>query len=177
MADKDLQTDPQNPAGTGGGEPTPPTATPPNNGGGSATGNQNDQFTTPDGFKLVKEDDYNKLVSQRDGNHQQASNSDAFVEQIARERAIDSFLKENQQKYPDLTADDLSHISSPEDLDTEAARIQRRLEDHTQNKLLELENAKPPKMTQEEKQAKLDELAKNGSPASLEKALALELGR
>lgn len=161
MAEPNQPTEPQNPGGTGGepgSNPPAPTATPPQKGGGPAT-QDDDQVT-------LSKEDYNNLIGQRDRSNNTIDQQSSFIETIAQERAINQFLADNKEKYPDLTLDDLRYAESPEDLEKEAARVQRRLEDHAQAKLLEIENHQPPQETPDQRAARLADLRKNPGPAS-----------
>lgn len=169
MAEPNQQTAPQNPGGTDGnpgGQPPVdnPAATPPQKGGGSAT-QDDDQVT-------LSKEDYNNLIGQRDRSNQTVDDQNNFIESIAQERGINQFLKDNAEKYPDLSYEDLKHVDDPSQLDTEAARLQSRLEAHAQAKLLEIENHKPPQETPEQRAQREAELAKNPSRDSHEKWLA-----
>ncbi len=149
------------PAQTTDNGTTPPVATP-SNGDGGAT---NDEIVT------LKKSDYNNLISQRDKGN--ASNN--FVEQLAQERHIDDFLKSNADKFPDLTRDDLMHVSDPDDLQDAAATMQRRLEEHAQAKLLDLTRADQPQMTPDERAAELKKLQDNPKSDSFDRMLELRL--
>jgi hypothetical protein len=161
------KTDPQNPGATGDGGQTPPAATNQNDGGGAAT----------DGDEMisVKKSDYNNLISARDRNFDDAARQSAFIESMAQEKGINTFLNDNKDKYPDLTFEDLKHVEDPADLEEVASRMQRRLEDHAQSKILNIENPKPPTMSPEDRAAKEAEIMKNGGPDAWEKVLALRM--
>lgn len=146
------QTPPNEPAGTDGGEQkaTPPAATQEPKGQGGAT----------DGEETVtlKKEDYNNLISQRDRANNSNAENDAFIGQIAQERAIDSFLEENKKDYPDVKRDDLMHLEDPDMLESEAKRIQRRLQDHAQAKLLDVQQTTAPLLSPEERAQRLKKL-------------------
>jgi hypothetical protein len=157
MADTDQNTVPQNPGGTGegsGGQPpaVPPVATPPEKGSGAAS---DDNKTV-----TLNKDDYNKLVGQRDSNHEELSTAMSYIEGQARKDGIDKFLKDSKNDYPDLSPDDLSHVDDPRLLETEAKRLQTRLQEHAQAKILEIENPQPFRESAEARTAREAELAK-----------------
>lgn len=145
--------------------PANPSATNPQ-GQGSATGEPGDETIT------LKKSDYNNLISKRDSNHQQLDDANSFIESIAQERGINNFLQENKEKYPDIAFDDLAHVTDPADLEKEADRLQTRLQKHAQDKLLEIENAGPPRETPDQRAAREAELAKNPGRGSLEQVIA-----
>lgn len=164
MAEANQNTEPQNPGGTGGDQPggqppaDQPTVTPPQNGGGAASGD--DEMVT------MSKADRDALVAARDRANNTVQDQSGFIESMAQKEGITNFLKDNKQKYPDLSFDDLKHIEDPADLDNEAARLQRRLEDHAQSKILEIENHQPPQETAEQRAQREAELRKNPSPES-----------
>jgi hypothetical protein len=166
-------------AAPGTGEPSaapaPPTAaqdskTPP------ATPPKSDApATTEDGKIILDEKDYKEIISQRDRATEAAKSTDgqkAFVEQLAQERAIDDFLKDNKKDYPDLTREDLSHVWDPEQLKPEADRLQRRLQDHLQNNLMNVEDTKLPILTPQQRKEQEEALKKAKDPNAFEKMVA-----
>lgn len=168
MADQNQETTPQNPAPTGA-EVTPAAATVPEPGGGAAT--------VEDEMVTMSKKDRDALVAARDRSNETASQQSNFIEQIAREKGINEFLTTNKEKYPDLSADDLSHVDDPADLETEAARVQQRLDTHAQAKILEIENSAVPKITPEQ-QAEIEaDAAKNPGAKSWSKVLAGRMQR
>lgn len=141
-------TDPVEP-GTGGGE-NPPTATP--------TAEPTQPVATEEAPVTLSQKDYKALVAARDrannANEQQAS----FINTLAQERGISQFLESNKTKYPDLTMADLIHVEDPADLEAEATRVQKRLEDAVQNKLLDVQKADVPAISPEDADKQLKEL-------------------
>jgi hypothetical protein len=147
MAD-DQNTPPTDPAGT---EPAPsvdPATQPPVDPAGAS----GDETIT------LKKADYNKLVSQRDKANNTASATEGFVMEMAKEREVSNWHKENAQEYPDVTIDDLMAAESEEDLPKIAARTQRRIEDAVQSKLKTVQRASTPSITPEERAEKLKKL-------------------
>lgn len=166
-----VQTSPQVPSGTSGEPAAPvapavPEATPTDKGSGEAT---------PVDKKVeLSEKDYKKLVSERD----KANGQRDFINQIAQERFTDDFLKDNADKYPDLTREDLSHVWGDEaEFHAEAARIQDRLQKHAQAKLLDIENPTPHRESPEDRTAREAELAKTGGRDALAKVFAGRMQR
>jgi hypothetical protein len=143
---------------------TPP-ATPP------AT-NEGDESIT-----LTKKD-YNNLISQRDKATNAARSSEgqqAFLESLAQEKSVKDFLNENKDSYPDLNPEDLSHVWDPDQLKDEADRIQRRLQDHAQAKIMSVEQSTAPVLSPVERAEKLKQLKESGDPNAFEKMLNLRL--
>jgi|SRR5687768_9438523 len=174
MAEQNQETTPPNAGATDGlpqgGEqpPVTPAATNPPKAGDAAT-HDDDVITLP-------KKDYQNLISQRDGNHETAAQQSAFIESIAREKGINQFLTDNKDKYPDVGLEDLSHVEDPESLEREAIRIQKRLEDHAQAKILSIENPETPRITPEQRAQAEADLAKNPDAKSLEKMIAGRMG-
>lgn len=169
MADSNQVTTPQDPAPTDTtAQPVLP-ATEPEKGGGAATGDD-------ERIELSKED-YNNLIAARDRSNNTVSEQSNFIESLARERGINDFLTANKEKYPDLSADDLTHVDDPRDLETEAARVQRRLEDHAQAKLLEIENSATPRITPEQLAEIEAQAEKNPSADSMSRVIAARMQR
>lgn len=150
-------TSPANPSEdpSKGGEKAPAVTPSDKKGGGAATSDTDETVTIP-------KKDYNNLIGQRDRANESNQGKDAFLEQLAQERTTEQFLSDNKEKYPDLTKDDLSHVWDPDQLETEAKRVQQRLEGHAQAKLADLENDSTPPMPAAEKAQKLDEMRNKG---------------
>lgn len=159
------ETEPQNPDGTStppapNNEPKAPEATP-KDGGGTATPDAKNKDGGDDELVTIRRGDLKNLQSQRDRN----ANASAYVESLAQKDYISGFLKENLDKYPDLTFEDLQHVWDMGDDDkvihAEAARIQGRLKAHSQAKLLEIENPTPPKESEADRAAREEKLKKD----------------
>lgn len=165
MTDIAPTTGSETPVGTEAPAPaTPPTSTPP-----ATEGN-----AIPEGFELIRTEDKTNLISARDrANNEALANAD-FVNTLAKERDIDTFLDSNKEKYPDLVRDDLMHASSVDELETIAARTQKRYEDVVQEKLLKTQVADTPILSPAEKAAQIQKLKDNPGSASFQKALEVK---
>ena len=161
----DPKTPPENPVQTGDEGNTPPAATPPAKDSGAAT--EGDKTVT------LKESDYKNLVSQRDRNANEATANQEFMLTLAKEREIDSFLEKNKEKYPDVTRADLMYLDDPDALEEAATAMQRRLEDHVQAKLLDVEKTNAPILSPEERKERLKKLKGSGDPQAFEKMVDL----
>lgn len=104
------------------------------------------------------------LLSQRDRENGMRNQSEAFLGEIAQERHIDSFLSEKKDKYPDLTRDDLMHVDDPDLLEAVADRLQNRISEAAQKRLMEIQNPATPKLSPEDKAQQLKELVPDGRP-------------
>lgn len=159
--------DPVAPSGTDPKLPgdTPPSPDPKNpapddganqpKGKGSATPGDDETVT-------LKKSDYNNLIGQRDTANNDLKGQSAFINQLAQERYIGEFLKDNAEDYPDLEPEDLAHVwGEDEDFHKEAKRLQARYERVTQKKLHDIENPPTPPRESPESQANREaELAK-----------------
>lgn len=175
MAEGSQNTDPKPSDPTDGKPPegTPPApapaATDPVKDDGAASGD--DEMVT------MSKKDRDALVAARDRNHERANSADAFIESMAQERGINQFLKDNAEKYPDITFDDLKHVADPDELADEADRIQTRLQSHAQSKILEIENGTPPTISPEELAQVEKEARDNPGPGQFAKVLAARMRR
>jgi hypothetical protein len=153
----DQNTPPNDQAGTGDGNQTPPAATqtPPNDQAG-ASGD--------DEFVKLKKSDYQNLVSQRDKANNDRGATDAYIMQMAKKEEISDWLNENKSDYPDLSIDDLMVAESKDDLPALAKRTQRRIEDAVQAKLKTVQRASVPTLSPADKAAKLKELSGSNRP-------------
>lgn len=175
MPDEKPQTAPQStPAGPGDGT-TPPAATPAPDGSGAAP--VDDEMVT------IRKSDLKNLQSTRDRNYEDKTQLaerldefEAIEESRAQKEGITEFLSSNKEKYPDLTFEDLKYVTDPTKLEQEADRLQRRLEDHTQAKILDIEqHGHTPRLSPEQRAEREAELKKKGGPAALEEAIALRM--
>jgi len=162
MSDIETQTPPQDPGATDGGA-TPPAATNPNGGGGA----------TDDNTVTLNKEDYNNLISQRDRANNTNSETDAVVNELLKKDAINSFLTENKDKYPDVNFDDLTLADSPEELEKLAERQQKRIEDAVQKKLMDVQTTTAPVLSPQEKAQQLKQLKDNPDGKSFGKMLEL----
>lgn len=150
--------------GTGGEDPTAtppaPTTTP---------------TATEDETITLKKKDYNNLVSARDRANNDASAQADFVNSLAKERDIDSFLESNKDKFPDLTrADLIDLVTDPSELEAVATRQQARFEELIQKKLSDVQRADTPVVSPEERAEKLKKLKENPGKSSFQEALRLK---
>lgn len=154
--------------GTGEGN-TPPPATPP----------ADPPATNEDETVTVKKSDYDNLVSQRDRANEAAKSAkgqEAFVEQLAQERSIKEFLKDNKKDFPDLKPSDLAHVWDPDQIKPEAERLQRRLQDHAQARLDSIEQTTAPVLSPQERAEKLAQLKKNPGPKAFDAMVGVKMG-
>lgn len=168
MSDINPTTDGDQPAGTDG---NPPAATPP-------TGQP---AATDDKTVTLPKKDYNNLIAQRDRANNDNGELNDTVLTLAQERevrlkteAINEFLEENKEKYPDLTSDDLMAADSPDELEKLAVKRQRRYEDVVQEKLLKVQKTTAPILSPEERAEELKRLKQNPGSSSFQRALELQ---
>lgn len=154
MSDINPTTEDIQPVVTGGDKPT-------------ATQPSGDPSATEDTV-VLKKDDYNKLISQRDtANNTNRKNDDLLASVVARQERtekiefIDDFLESNKDKYPDLKREDLMSLTDPDDAEKLAAQMQRRIEDAVQDKLKNVQVATTPTISPEDRDKKLAALKKN----------------
>lgn len=149
-----------------------------NNGGGTgepaATNNPSNSATpsggSPDSKTIAQLEAENAslrksnqdLTAQRDKNHEEGKGNADWIEQKrqeeARDEAISSFIDENKETYPDVTAEDLKLATSPEELSNLAKRVQSRVEDIRQNELSKMQASDMGTITPDEEQKLLDDL-------------------
>lgn len=149
-----------NPGATGGQQPA---ATNPQ-GSPAASGDNN----VPEGYELIRTEDKKNLISARDKANQESAGQGEFLQEIAKERAVGSFLKENAEKFPDVTQDDLMNAfaTNEEELEAEATRMQQRYEQVAQNRLKSMQKATPPTMSPADRAAREKALKENPSRSS-----------
>lgn len=161
--------------------PTTPEATPDATGADSAaaTTQQGASGATDDTVTLSQED-YKNLIAARDRANNDKNDLTESVMSIqeqleanAKRDAINEFLKDNKEKYPDLTSDDLASVSSPDDLAAHAERMQRRLEDVVQKRLLDVQKVDQPVVTPEERAEAEKRLKANPSKSSFQDMINL----
>lgn len=156
----------EQPAGTGGSNPT---ATPPQ---GTPTAPEGSAI--PEGYELIRTEDKNNLVAARDRSNNANSDLEDSVTDILKEREINKFLKGNAEKFPDVTVDDLMLANSPEELEDIATRQQRRIEDAVQAKLLSTQKATAPVLSPQERAAELKKLKDSPNDQSFGRMLELQ---
>lgn len=124
---------------------------------------------------------YRKMQSEKDKTA--AENGDLretveFLQQEAAERmknkAIGDFLKENAEKYPDVTAEDLQFATSEEDLERIATHWQTKAAKQRQQVLADVRQVPDNSITETEKQKELDKLKTSNSPNRFLDYLRLE---
>ncbi len=162
----------QNPAGntpgaTGGEQPT---ATNPQ-GQPAASGEKN----VPEGYELIRTEDKNNLIAARDRANGRSQDSEEFLQELAKERAVNSFLEENKEDFPDISADDLMNVyaTNVDELKAEATRMQQRYEQIKQNALKNVQTATPPSMSPADKAARLKALKENPNRSSFSEMVNL----
>ena len=166
MSEAAPKTGGEQPAGTGGSNPT---ATPPQ---GTPTAPEGSAI--PEGYELIRTEDKNNLVAARDRSNNANSDLEDSVTDILKEREINKFLKGNAEKYPDVTADDLMIASSPDELEAVATKQQRRIEDAVQAKLLSTQKATAPVLSPQERAAELKKLKDSPDKNSFGRMLELQ---
>lgn len=161
MDDSKSTTPAPAPAGTEDNSATQQPTAPP------AATDDNDMVT-------ISKEDYKKLQSQRDSNHERARKTEYQVALMAQERDIEKFISENKAKFPDVKTDDLLDAEDPEDFEKLAAQTQTRIDEAAQRRLGELQQAQVPKLSPKEKAEQLKQLKENPGSASFQKMLKLE---
>lgn len=163
-------TDPQNPGAT---DPAGSATNP--QGGGAANGE------IPEGFELIKTEDKQNLVSARDRANQAAAEADGqsdFVLTLAKEREINTFLKENAKDFPDVKMESLMHVGSPEEIKEEAEKLQSAINDAVARKLQGVEIVdQPPKLTDAERSERVEALRNSGKSGSFGQMVDLRLNK
>jgi hypothetical protein len=140
-----------------------------------ATGADDAAATNPQGAPLATDDseqvtlskeDYKNLIAGRDRANENAAASEEFVLTLAKEREIDSFLKDHKKDFPDVEQSDLMSAESPEQLKELAEARQARYEQVVQKRLMDVQQSTPPRLSPQEKAEKLKQLKANpGSSA------------
>ncbi len=90
----------------------------------------------------------------------QATNE--YVAELAKKETIGDFLKEKVKDFPDVTLDDLMVVDDPEQLESYAGTMQRRIDDAVQKKLESSQKAGAPTQTPDERAAKLKKAKAKG---------------
>lgn len=154
---EDQGTPPNDQAGTGDGNQTPPAATqtPPN---GQAGASGDDETIT------LSKKDYQNIISQRDKANNTSAATEAWVMEQAKKQDVRSWLKENKKDYPDVSLDDLMAAEDEDQLPTIATRTQRRIDDAVQSKLKTLNSATAPELTPEQRAEKRKALTGKNRP-------------
>ena len=152
---------------------TPPVATPPKNEPAVTPNTQ-----VPDGFELIRTEDKNKLISQRDkakagGDPQTEVIVNALLQKDAvRDAMADPAFKEN---YPDVSFKELldANPMSDEEITEIAKTRQARYEEVKQAHVSKVQRAETPTISQADKAAKEAELAKPSKKSRFQDAMRL----
>lgn len=160
------KTDPVTPAPTGGGSSSEQPAATDVKGKGSAT---EEETVT------LKKSDYNNLVGQRDRSNEQLDMVTDEVVTMRKKSDINTFLADNSEKYPDVVLDDLIHAESPEQLDDLATKAQNRITAATQKRLAEMETARVPKLSPQDRAKREAELKKKPGSSSFQEMVRLRM--
>lgn len=119
---------------------------------GNGSTNQNPSDNKGDKAYREQQSRADKATNERD----QLNNRVAFLENFAadnmKNQLISGFLKENQTKYPDVTAEDLQKfVNSPDDLEEVAKHLQTKYQDIRQSTLTSVREVPDDSMTEQEK--------------------------
>lgn len=150
-------TAPAAPAGTGEAAPTAPAATQQPTQEPSAASGGDETIT-------LKKSDYNNLVAQRDRANNTSAATEAWVMEQAKKQDVRAFIKENKDKYPDVSVDDLMVAEDEDELPKIAEKTQRRIDDAVQSKLKTLNSATAPELTPEQRAEKRKALTGKDAP-------------
>lgn len=122
----------------------------------------------PAGYKLVKEEDLNNLISQRDSNFDKSRQTEdqngdlvATVADLQKQNYISRWLKDNGKNYADVTEEDLMGADTPDEIEAIAKRVQGRVDKIRQDALASVQTVDSPKLSAEDRAAKLKEAEQN----------------
>lgn len=168
--DQQQQTPPATPPAT---PPVNPDGTPP--APNAAAGAPAEEMVTIskkelEGIKKSQKD----LLSQKDKAVNDNNAQGDFVLQLAKEREIGTFLTDNKDKFSYLTQEDLMFVNDPSELQSTAERLQKRYQDVVQEALLNVQDAKPPILSPEDKAAELTKMRKTPTKKSFGRMLELQ---
>jgi len=162
-----------NPGPDPAASPDPTGATPPApDPKGAGNGNPDNapggtQPEPPAGYKLVKEEDLNNLISQRDKNFDKSrqagdQNDDlvATVADLQKQNFVGRWLKDNGDKYKDVTEEDLMAADTPDDVEAIAKRVQGRVDKIRQDALASVQKVDGPELSPEDRAAQLKDAEK-----------------
>lgn len=164
------ETDDSNKAGTGAPSAattqTPPTQEPPIT---------PESVQVPDGYKLVKEEDFNNVITQRQKNANKASEAMKLAQENA--AVVDAFLQRNavseflatedaKEQYPDVTLDDIleGNPQNDEQIVKIAKAKQERFSKMINQRLANVQVAKPPVISAADRDTQLKELSGPNKP-------------
>lgn len=151
-----------------GAASTPPAAaTPPS----SEPAVTPDKVDVPQGYRLMKEEDVNKLISQRDKANNGSSEDTALLNALLQKDAIRDAVNSDdfKEKYPDVTADDLLNASptSDDEIIEVAKKTQARFEKIKQDHIAKVQsNTSAPTISPEDRDNQLKELKGANKPAN-----------
>lgn len=125
-----------------------------------------------DGSPSASDEDRDKknIVSQRDRANEELRKLQERLEELegadlerAVRTAIESHLKDNKEKYPDVDVDDvLPFVREPDDIEKESKRLQDKYQTIRDKAISDIEVAREPKpLTPEEMSKKEDEIMKD----------------
>ena len=98
--------------------------------------------------------------------------------QLAKEREIGEWFKDNGKDYPDVTQDDLMYASSPDELETIAKRTQQRITEAVEKKLQDVEVADSrPRLSDKERNEQINSLRNSNDPDAFDKMVDLRLSK
>lgn len=99
----------------------------------------------------------------------------SIVSEQYREKVVGDFLKDNGEKYPNVTADDLKRFAgSVEDMEETAKYLEGRIKGSSQALLEEMRNVPEETLTADEKAKALKNLEASNDPNKFAKFLRLQ---
>ena len=125
----------------------------------------------PEGFELIRTEDKNNLISQRDKAKNNGSQDSALLNALVQKDAVRDAMSttEFKDKYPDVTESDIMDANpmSDEEIEAVAKNRQERFESVKQAHIRKIQgNTTAPTLSPEDKQKQLDDLSKPGRPAN-----------
>lgn len=131
----------------------------------------------PEGFELIRTEDKNKLISQRDKANNGNSETETVVNALLQKDAVRDAVAspEFKENYPDVTMQELldANPTSDEEIEAFAKAKQARYEEVKQTALKNVQRAEAPTLTQADKDTKLTELAQPAKRSRFQDALKL----
>lgn len=156
----------QDPQGTGGDQPPANPQPDPE----PASHGDDDEYIK------VKKSSYKKMQSDSTKTFERLRDVEAWASERAQKDAIGEFLEEKKSDFPDVTLADLMHVGDPDELEEVAGTVQRRLDDHAQNKLKNVQKAQRPQQTPEQKSQRLKKAKEKGDFAGMVAAKSTPTG-
>lgn len=165
MAEEVKQTPPNEEPGTGNEPANPGSPTP-----GAAPEDDDDEMVS------IKKSSLKKLQSESTKNFERTRQVEYQQALMLQKEDIKDFLgnPENKEKFPDVHVDDLLDAESEEDFEKLAGQTQKRIDEAAQRRLGDLQTAKTPTLTPQEKAAQLKKLKDNPGSPSFQKMLELQ---